>query len=190
MSPSRPMIAVADGGREQVRGQHPGDPVLGRVQVVLDRGQRGDHRRAEHREREARERRAPPASHSDGCALPLDSPALAARITMRSVPVLRHVRLRRGRLRHLAHQASSAVGAPPGRHRGSSARASLISNLARDECDRRGAISARATAADQGDPARPPRHDGRVLALGRRRPVAQGGPAPRHASPPTSRWPS
>ena len=46
----------ADGGREQIRSEHPGDPVLGGVQVVLDRRQRRHDRRAEHRERETGDR--------------------------------------------------------------------------------------------------------------------------------------
>ena len=46
----------ADGGREQVRGEDPGDPVLGGVQVVLDRRQRRHDSRAEHRERETGDR--------------------------------------------------------------------------------------------------------------------------------------
>ena len=56
MSPSRPMIDVADRGRQQEAGQQPGDARLGRVEAVLERRQRRDHRRAEHRVGEPGER--------------------------------------------------------------------------------------------------------------------------------------
>ena len=61
MSPSRPMIAVPTDAESRYAGEHPGDAVLGRVEVVLDRRQRRHDRRAEHREREARPPRARPA---------------------------------------------------------------------------------------------------------------------------------